>query len=705
MSEISGFAPYANTDYRETLNALKGKHDSNNTVSADAVSAHTGQQDSITIIGNGSAPPTSLLAVRALTTEEIDRLAYANSLNSMQTLAPEAPEETFGHITTKTFASGTSVSIHTEAFGEGEERNLLAPDRKVFATITHADGSTEKQQITQSTVFSEDADGRLVINASFTQKPEADEELARIAQSTGVLFENVELLGTAGDDLIIDMGFGNDFRMSRAEINAGEGNNTILSFGTLDIVMGDGDNTVIGRQSGHTASISGGNGNNSISGGFSKVQLGGGNNTVNGRAHSIQVGDGDNNINSSYTNTVIAGQGNNTLNLGIVTDKVSLGDGNNTLHIDSVPEKAGRLANLFSFSLDVGDGNNQITIDKNSENTRIEAKIGNGNNDISFEHITGFMSSFSVGNGNNTLTATSIKNVGSMKLGDGNNTLNADVMQNIYNMHFGNGNNMVNASEMDSVHNMSFGNGNNTVNTQSMEDIGHMAFGDGDNVVNAERTFNAFGFIFGNGNNVMTAHLVEGNFGARFGGGDNAVDMNRSYSAHVSLNVGNGTNALRIQNNENSSISIYNTGESGAGTLSLDVAGDVHGLNFIYAGDTSVNIDGSVYNGSINTQNGTDSFNISGSLFNSYIDLGTGSNALSVGGGIYNSYAANITNGQTNLLHNSIINGEAHAAESNDATQGTALKKFEVPTIAFRQGMHVSSELQEAFARYSMNFV
>ena len=137
-------------------------------------------------------------------------------------------------LATATLNSGATVSITASAYANGEEKPFyLAPDQKITAEITKADGSTQTLAIKANTVISEDDQGNLLVWSGAEKKGNDyfDDNFMRI--------EPTEILqGTNGNDVIINLN-GVD------EIHAGTGNDTVISFDYANKVdLGEGDNTL-----------------------------------------------------------------------------------------------------------------------------------------------------------------------------------------------------------------------------------------------------------------------------------------------------------------------------------------------------------------------------------------------------------------------------------------------------------------------------
>ena len=190
---------------------------------------------------------------------------------------------------------------------------------------------------------------------------------------------NLLIPGTNGDDNI-------------QVLPAGPGSVDVIYNGTdagvfsptgIIIATGKNGNDTININSAVTiaASITGGNGNDTLTGGA-------GNDTINGNADddSITGGNGDDSLIAGAGNdNLFGGIGNDTLSAGAGNDLLDGGDGNNSIAggqgIDSIT--AGNGNNIITGASDndsitVGDGNNSIT--GGTGNDSITA--GNGNNTI-----------------------------------------------------------------------------------------------------------------------------------------------------------------------------------------------------------------------------------------------------------------------------------------------------------------------------------
>ncbi|MEK9498404.1 calcium-binding protein [Photorhabdus sp. P32] len=172
-----------------------------------------------------------------------------------------------------------------------------------------------------------------------------------------------------------------------SEVTLGDESKTI-NVEAMDskIVAGNGDNKV--NVMGRFADITLGDGNNVIVGNVNKLIVGHGNNSI---THNVDAGNGE----------VVAGNGDNKVNvMGRFAD-ITLGNGNNV-----IAGKVDRLA--------VGHGNNDIVT--SGELSTVE--VGNGDNHIV---TSGMMSKVKVGDGNNHIVDSGT--ISTVEVGHGDNDL------------------------------------------------------------------------------------------------------------------------------------------------------------------------------------------------------------------------------------------------------------------------------------------
>ncbi|GGX99276.1 hemolysin [Vogesella alkaliphila] len=323
---------------------------------------------------------------------------------------------------------------------------------------------------------------------------------------------NNEVDGYGGNNIILTEG-GNDIIYvgnGKNQITAGNGINEIYTgHGHNKITAGDGaavvdqeGNQVIDAETQAPiilgTFIQAGNGNNTVVTGSSKDKIitGGGNN-------KISAGDGDNEILAGFyyddindifvrgpnflgNNIITAGSGNDHIMTASGNDKIAAGNGTNTID-----------ASYGNNTITTGSGNDSITADNGNDiitagdgiNT---VNAGDGNNTITTgtgnDNVT-------TGSGNDKITAGNGDNI--VNAGDGANSIttgtgNDNVTAGSGNdkITAGNGDNIINAG--DGANTITTGSGNDSVTAGSGDD--KITAGDGNNIVHA-----------GSGNDTITA--------------------------------------------------------------------------------------------------------------------------------------------------------------------------------------------------------
>ncbi|MDR2892934.1 MAG: hypothetical protein LBV80_07620 [Deltaproteobacteria bacterium] len=314
-----------------------------------------------------------------------------------------------------------------------------------------------------------------------------------------------ELFFVFGDNTKVTCGSGNDTIVlpkdsHGAQINTGEGDNTIIGYHMSDAVIatGDGDNKI--------------NASSMIN---SNLTIGDGNNNFDIDIladTSVYVGNGDNSIESlsMVGGGFIIGNGNNKFNVCDILDaNINIGNGDNNINMYQINSDS-----IFKS----GNGNNDVEIKYiggyNPANSLIQDrmssiwymfKINNGSHSSFYqlkkmtesaiqtinEHITKKnkelhtntdINSVSLGNGNNNLNVWTVNRNSSINLGDGNNDAFIGNMNNSY-LEIGNGNNRVNASIINGNSSIMIGGGNNEFFTRIVNDNSNILMGDGENKI------------------------------------------------------------------------------------------------------------------------------------------------------------------------------------------------------------------------------
>ncbi len=561
---------------------------------------------------------------QALTKKEESRISEAFSAMTKET--------------TKTFESGTKVSVSPSQNSEGF----------YTASISYSDGrASEEIQIKQDTVFSEDSSGNLIIKKAEENKVDADsgEESGR---------KEKRLLGTDSDDFIVSVS-------NNSKISASKGNDTLLILGeNTSASLGDGDNTVISR--GGNVSVSAGDGNNlfSLAGMNNTVNMGDGNNTLysydevklnggdgnnevktmlgtinlgdgNNRfetiedsrfptsVESVKMGNGSNSIVGKTLNNLTTGAGNNTISLD-VSSNIHLGNGNNELNIERVRNlTVGSGDNnldvdVLTKSLYAGDGNNDIkvnaTYDKDTFLAYKELEKYEGINDPNFKVSS---ASIDIGNGNNSIEindtvhdviARNSEDSEHIRMGSGN-------------IHIGSGNNEINISSFGSSEQgegLYLGNGNNSLTVEKNSEKASVNMGDGINKLN-----------FIKGQNNLDLQAGSGHTELEMGDTTNNLNFVSEGSANIAIKGDLVDSSLDIGENMNENGEIDSEIE-GEITSQVMVEGNVVNSEITTKGKASIEVSGFMMNSSLISENvDKDSseenlFNIEGGIFESEIE-------------------------------------------------------------------------------------
>lgn len=534
--------------------------------------------------------------------------------------------------------------------------------------------------------------------------------------------EAIMVLPSNGIGYVIDGGDGND------SISAGAGNDTLIGGNgnnTLDGGAGNNtasyqnmsgnvtaqlnnDNTGTGSAVGqggsdtyaHIQNLTGGTGNDSLSGntGINRLIGGDGHDTLigNGGADTL---DGGNGIDTASfagldaVNVVLDAQGNGTAtsNSGDVTLRSIeslIGTSNNdTFSVSVAPSEVG---GVISGAINGNGGHDTLIYTGVSDNLDIDLVSGtvNGINNVlsSISHIT-------TGSGNDVIVATN--DVNRIDGGAGNNTVDfqyagsaisvniedtavetlvsggsgADVLRNIQNIRAtdfndtitvasfdsvidarngndtvtaGNGNNTIDGGEGDNR--ISVGSGNNTITAGTGNDV--ITATSGNNTINAGDGAN--NVTVSSGNNNITTGI--GNDTVSAGGGDNTID------------VGNGNNSVIVANGNNTI-----TSGTGADTVT---AGS--GINSIFTGDGNDVITVGNAQTTVDGGTGTDKLTYVGVTQSLVVNLADG--MVTIDGSnqaVRVSNIEHITTGSGNdTVYGSAVANEINTGDGNDSIEG-----------------------------------
>lgn len=432
--------------------------------------------------------------------EGAELAASQTSKVAWETSSVEAPKNIVG---TATLDSGTKVSIYTTDFAEGEEKPFFdAPDKKVMAEITRADGSTETLAIRANTVISEDANGNLVVNSG----PEKYKTSERF-----------EINGTSKNDVIINLN-------GASTINCGEGNDTVFSFNMINnLNLEEGNNTFYNKYDLAIGKVIAGDGNNTFIGSnYSDFDI-----------QNIEVGNGNNNFVSCDFLQLKAGNGNNQIVGSKNAQQILLGDGNNLIDVQSVQY------------ITVGDGNNNITIKGTVERFAWlsfghDVTVGNGDNTISVKYAN----NLNVGDGNNKIYGT-FRNIAA---GNGDNSVEGNDVGAPSEWKFGNGNNTIKLSKLTGG-SFYLGDGANSFIAQEIiGESGRINTGKGDNKVELMGYVPGFIVNFGFGNNEFIVYGDISKLEYHGGNGDDTIEI-KGNLIDSAIYTGSGYDRVTIYKN------------------------------------------------------------------------------------------------------------------------------------------------------------
>lgn len=475
-------------------------------------------------------------------------------------------------LATATLNSGASVYVYATTYAEGEEKPFfLAPDQKVMAQITRADGSTETLAIRGNTIISEDEQGNLLVQSGPEKYKTSD--------------RNEILHGTDGNDVIINL-------YEVDEIHAGKGNDTIISFDDIQrIDLGDGDNSVR-AQGGTIGSISATNGNNTIS------------NVVAG---DISLGDGDNTLIDSDISRLFGGHGNNSISGSGKVREMRLGDGDNSVAVDSAD------------MIQIGNGNNSVKISRSTFFTGLfktpgpEIRLGDGDNMVEVEAAR----LIQAGNGHNTVKINSHTDLEEqqhvltlkqkIQLGDGDNVVSAHYASEIT---LGNGDNKISGS----IYHMTVGNGNNAIDAQSLLDGGEWLLGNGKNHIHINTMHGMIKTGDGDNTFVIDAVLAGGN-SIKTGSGNDSVHL-RGDVYGFSADLGDGDNQFMVDGN----VAFLNYA-GGDGQDTVMIKGFLaHSMVRTGKGDDTVAVEGFIFKSLIDSGLGDNTLNLNRLVIDSMIN-------------------------------------------------------------------------------------
>lgn len=421
-------------------------------------------------------------------------------------------------------AEGDEVSYHLELggisldftgdlrLGKNEEGSYLVySSESGKTTLYNADGTINTEQDGDATA---NASHKIYVDTTGAEIQGNDED-----ELFFILGENTKVTCGAGNDTIVLPA--NSYG---AQIDAGQGNNTITGHNVFDakITAGDGNNSVnIGRQ--FDTSLSLGNGNNKakvgaliggefISGdGDNSIHIGG------ARAANVTIGNGDNIVDMydlKYNSTLNIGNGNNTVEIYEVgANDTDLADdayretGIFVHDIASVgffgdPEIKALYANKDSSTINMGNGDNYLHIYEVQNNGAVN--LGNGNNKAIIAIVK--HSEFSIGDGDNTVSIGHLENGSSAQIGNGDNYIVLHQIKDNSSATIGDGDNAIIIGTVSGDGSVTIGDGNNDITIHDLLENAQIFLGDGNNIIEVYRMKDDAIFSLGNGNNSIATH-------------------------------------------------------------------------------------------------------------------------------------------------------------------------------------------------------
>lgn len=393
-------------------------------------------------------------------------------------------------------------------------------------------------------------------------------------------------------------------------------------------IAADADTVVINTVAGGLRT---GNGNNTV---FNladgaTIQTGSGNDTIylaDGVSRNvIDTHDGNDRIvgGSLHDSSINLGEGDNALSLSQSTgNRIEAGNGKNAIDVTGAATGSTPGTHVLGgTTIRLGNGDNSITASAVKDGSTIIA--GDGNNTIKAGSIRDG-AVIELGNGGNSLTAYGVGDTErqtTIKMGDGDNALDIYGLGDNAKVETGDGNGSAKIYEMKGNARLATGNGNNTVSVYSLNDTASIDSGNGDNAYSMYSMEDSASFTGGNGANRISLYQVSGNASFQVGDGNNAMRM-YEVEGNASVSYGDGHNAVRFYSaSDNSSITMGNghnalTGYGVYGSSSLSLGGGNNDLSLWEMAERS----------SLTVGNGNNMFAIGNILGNVHIRFGTGDN-------------------------------------------------------------------------------
>ena len=483
-------------------------------------------------------------------------------------------------------ASGIRVDISATEAAEGED---TAPTYHAVLNGKDGNGFTLNFSGTVSIAAGEDG---------FWSVYHADLGVTRLYGSDGSYTETAgNLLDPDGDIIVIStgadeltLGDGDNLVFALGDdavIAAGNGDNTVHVAGSnVSVTTGDGDDRIIVADDAEGATISTGNGNDSLKTDNLRgatVDLGDGDNTLQAgsiTASDISMGNGKNVITGSGENCTAIdgsrlslGDGDNILRIGLSGTILNLGQGNNVIILEEMTRGS---------SLTAGQGNNTITASQwigdeaASDISDSLIALGDGKNEIVLGEAT--KSNITLGNGDNLLSLTGVRD-GLIMLGDGNNDISitshgagSGTLSQSY-LSWGKGDNTLAVAgvSMSAIvggdgnnvvaigaqinSDVTLGHGSNRISISSMSGYSLLRAGDGKNWLTVGGMSNNAGAILGHGNNSVLINTIQNSAGLTVGDGDNFILVTEMRD-NAYIKAGKGNNIIHVLSAESRDIDV-----------------------------------------------------------------------------------------------------------------------------------------------------
>ena len=482
--------------------------------------------------------------------------------------------------------SGVRVDISAAETAEGEN---AAPT--YHAVLNGKDGSSFTLNFSGSVSIAAGEDGLWSVY-------HADLGVTRLYGSDGSYTEtagnmldpdgDIIVISTGADELTLGDGDNLVFALGDdAVITAGNGDNTVHVAGSnVSVTTGDGDDHIIVTDDAEGATISTGNGNDSLKAENlhgATVDLGDGDNTLQAgsiTASDISMGNGKNVITGSGENCtaidnsrVSLGDGDNILRIGLSGTILNLGQGNNVVILEEMTRGS---------SLTAGQGDNTITASQwigdaaDSDISDSLIALGDGKNEIVLGEAT--KSNITLGNGDNLLSLTGVRD-GLIMLGDGNNDISitgngagSGTLSQSY-LSWGKGDNTLAVAgvSMSAIvggdgnnvvaigaqinSDVTLGHGSNRISISSMSGYSLLRAGDGRNWLTVGGMSNNAGAILGHGNNSVLINTIQNSAGLTVGDGDNFILVTEMRD-NAYIKAGKGNNIIHVLSAESRDIDV-----------------------------------------------------------------------------------------------------------------------------------------------------